>query len=185
MLRTFLKNDKFAFKGDKSRGVRRTFWLIKVVHRTFWLIKVVHRTFWLIKVVRRTFWLIKVVHRTFWLIKVVRRTFWLIKVVRRTFWLIKVVHRTFWLIKVVPTWKKFEKRCHREQEVPQESNFPHFTESESSLPCSQNTITGPYHESYKLSSHTLTLFNIRCNTILSSMTGPSSRILLSGFSTTT
>jgi hypothetical protein len=25
------KNDKFAFKGDKSRVVRRTFWLIKVV----------------------------------------------------------------------------------------------------------------------------------------------------------
>jgi hypothetical protein len=26
-----LKSDKFAFKGDKSRVVRRTFWLIKVV----------------------------------------------------------------------------------------------------------------------------------------------------------
>jgi hypothetical protein len=31
MLRTLKKNDKFAFKGDKSRVVRRTFWLIKVV----------------------------------------------------------------------------------------------------------------------------------------------------------
>jgi hypothetical protein len=41
MLRTFKKNDKFAFKGDKSRVVRRTFWLMKVVRRTLWLIKVV------------------------------------------------------------------------------------------------------------------------------------------------
>jgi hypothetical protein len=31
MLRTFKKNDKFALKADKSRAVRRTFWLIKVV----------------------------------------------------------------------------------------------------------------------------------------------------------
>jgi hypothetical protein len=39
---TIVENLKqFAFKGDKSRVVRRTFWLIKVVHRTLWLIKVV------------------------------------------------------------------------------------------------------------------------------------------------
>jgi len=44
MLRTFKKNDKFAFKGDKSRMVRITFWLMKVVptwkkfekHCTIW-----------------------------------------------------------------------------------------------------------------------------------------------------
>jgi hypothetical protein len=49
---TVVENLKqFAFKGDKSWVVRRTFWLIKVVRRTFWLKKVVRRTFWLIKVV--------------------------------------------------------------------------------------------------------------------------------------
>jgi hypothetical protein len=31
MLRTLKKNDKFAFRGDKSTVVRRTFWLIKMV----------------------------------------------------------------------------------------------------------------------------------------------------------
>jgi hypothetical protein len=38
----------------------------------------------------------------------------------------RVVRRTFWLINVVPTWKKFEKRCHKHI-------FNHNTDSNANL----------------------------------------------------